>query len=92
MIKGYFEYNSKDIDSYSSKYDNFLLLGDFNSESTKEAMKSFSQIYNFKNLLDKPACCKNPNNPSRVDLIIKNKARSFQISFTFETGLSDFTK
>ena len=41
MIKGYLEYISKEIDSHSSKYDNFLLLGDFNSESTEEAMKSF---------------------------------------------------
>ena len=32
MIKGYLEYISKDIDSHSSKYDNFLLSGDFNSE------------------------------------------------------------
>ena len=44
MIKGYLEYISKEIDSHSSKYDNFLLLGDFNSEPTEEAMKSFCQI------------------------------------------------
>ena len=44
MIKGYLEYISKEIDSHSSKYDNFLLLGDFNSEPTEEAMKRFCQI------------------------------------------------
>ena len=44
MIKGYLEYISKEIDSHSSKYDNFLLLGGFNSEPTEEAMKSFCQI------------------------------------------------
>ena len=92
MIKGYLEYISKEIDSHSSKYDNFLLLGDFNSEPTEEAMKIFFQIYNFKNLLDKPTCCKNPTNLSCVDLIIKNNPRSFQNSCTFETGLSDFHK
>ena len=56
MIKGYLEYISKEIDSHSSKHDNFLLLGDFNSEPTEEAMKIFCQICNFKNLLDKPTC------------------------------------
>ena len=90
MIKGYLEYISKEIDSHSSKYDNFLLLGDFNSEPTGEAMKSFCRIYNFKNLLDKPTCYKNPTNPSC--LIKTNKPRSFQNSCTFETGLSDFHK
>ena len=41
MIKGYLEYIGKEIDSHSSKYYNFLLLGDFNSESTEKAMKKF---------------------------------------------------
>ena len=41
MIKGYLEYISKEIDSHSSKYDNFLLLGDYNSEPAAEAMKRF---------------------------------------------------
>ena len=92
MITGYLEYISKDIDSHLSEYDNSLLLGDFNYEPTEEAMKSFCQICNFKNLLDKPACYKNPTNSWRVDLIIKNKPRSSQKFCTFETGLSPSTK
>ena len=92
MIKGYLEYISEDFYIHSSKYDNFLLLGGFSSEPTVEAMKSFCQIYNFKNLLDKPACYNNPTNPSCVDLIKRNKTRSFQNSCTFEIGLSDFHK
>ena len=92
MIKGYLEYISKEIESHSSKYDSFLLLGDFYSEPTEEVMKSFCQIYNFKNLLDKTTCYKNPSNPLCVDVITTNKPRSFQNSCTFETGLSDFHK
>ena len=92
MNKEYLEYISKGIDLHSSKYDNFFLLGDFNSEPAEEAMKSFCQIHNFKNLLDKPTRYKNPTNPSSVDLIITNKPRSVQNSCTFETGLSDFHK
>ena len=92
MIKGYLEYISKVINSHSSKYDNFLLLGDFNSEPTEEAIKRFCQIRNLKNLLDKLTCYKNPTNPSRVNLIITNKHRSFQNSCTFKTVLSKFHK
>ena len=91
-IKGYLESVSKEIDSHSSKWNNCLLLGDFNSEPTGEAMKSFCQIYIFKNLLDKPTCYKNPANPSCVDLILTNRPRSFQNCCTFETGLTDFLK
>ena len=55
-------------------------------------MTSSCQIYNFKNLLGKPTCYKNPTNPSCVDFILTNRPRSFQNSCTFETGLSDFHK
>ena len=92
MIKRYLEYISKEIDSHPSKYDNFLLLGDFNSEPTEEAMKRFCQIYNFKNFLYKSTCYKSPTNPLCVDLIITNKLKSFQNSCTLETGLSNFQK
>ena len=88
MIKGYLEYISKVINSHSSKYDNLLLLGDFNSEPTER----FCQIRNLKNLLDKLICYINPTNPSRVNLIITNKYRSFQNSCTFKTVLSKFHK
>ena len=55
-------------------------------------MKSFWQIYNFKNLLNKPRCYKNSTNPSCVDLILTNRPRSFQNSCTFKTELFDFHK
>ena len=55
-------------------------------------MKTFCQEEKFKNLLEKQTCCKNHTNPSCVYLIIKNKPKSFQNSFTFETGLSNFHK
>ena len=92
MINRYLEHINKEIDSHTSKYDYFLLIGDFNSEPTQEAMESFSQIYNFNNLLDKLMCCRNPTNPSYVSLVITNESRSIQNSCTFETGISDFYK
>ena len=56
------------------------------------AMKRFCQKYNFKYLLDKPTWYKTPTNPSCVDLILRNRLRSFQNSCTFEIGLSEFHK
>ena len=45
-----------------------------------------------QNISKKPACHKNPNNPSWVDLILTNKGKFFQRSCVIETGLSDFHK
>ena len=55
-------------------------MGDFNSQPTEEAMKSFCQMHNFNNLLDKPTGYKTPTSPS------------FKALATFETGLSRFHK
>ena len=63
MFKRCFEYNSKEIDSHSSMYDNFLLIGNFDSEPTEETMKSFSQIHSFRSLLDKLNTTKAPPIP-----------------------------
>ena len=45
-----------------------------------------------KNLGKEPACYKNPNNPSYIDLFLTNTIRSFQETQVFEVGLSDFHK
>ena len=40
----------KKLDSQSSKYDNFIVLGDFNAKRTESAMSNFMEIYDLKNL------------------------------------------
>ena len=80
------------IDSYSSKYENLLLIGDFNSEPTEPAMDEFCELYNLTNLVKEPTCFKNPNNPSLIDLMLANHPRSFQDTSVIETGLSDCHK
>ena len=82
----------KNLENYSSKYDNFILLGDLNSEPTESAVKDFCEIYSCKNLIKDNTCFKNPLKPSCIDLIITNRPKSFQNSVTVETGLSDFHK
>ena len=80
------------LDFYMHKYENFLLLGDFNSEMDEDAMMEFCEIYNLTNLIKEPTCFKNPLNPSSIDVILTNKPRCFQNSTTIETGLSDHHK
>ena len=77
------------LEQFISKYDNFLLLGDFNSETTEISMSEFCDIYNFKNLIIDPTCYKNPLNPSLIDLMLTNRSKHFQNNQVIETGLSD---
>ena len=80
------------LDYYLPKFDNLLLLGDFNSEPHETAMKEFCDIYNLQNLIKDPTCYKNALNPSLIDLILTNKPNKFQNSQVIETGLSDHHK
>ena len=57
------------LDDNLSAYDNFLLIGDFNSESHEEILKEFCDTFNLSNLIKEPKCFKNPLNPSYIDLI-----------------------
>ena len=82
----------RELDLHSSNYEKFILLGDFNSEMTDKNLKDFCNLYLLKNLIKKPACFKNPENPKTIDLILTNRPRSFCNSDTLETGLSDFHK
>ena len=80
------------MDNYSSKYGNFILLGDVNSEPTESAVRDFCQICGCKNLIKDNTYFKNPEKPFCIDLIITNRPKWIQNSVTLETGLSDFHK
>ena len=45
-------------------YDNFLIVGDFNSEMTESAMKNFCGTYHLHNFIKGRTCFKNPVKPS----------------------------
>ena len=81
---------SDNIDHYLPSYDNILLLGDFNSEMSEVCLREFCLVYNLKSLIKTPTCFMSDSNPSCRDLILTNRARSFQNSSTVETGISDF--
>ena len=83
---------SRSIDSLSSKYENIILLGDFNSCMDDSPMIGFCETYKLRNLLKHPTCFKNPENTSCIDLLLTNKPLSFQTTTVIEIRLSDFHK
>ena len=60
---------SRSLDTHSTKYENIVLLGDFNAYVDDEALKTFCKSYSFNSLIKQPACFKNPKSPSCTDLI-----------------------
>ena len=91
LISNHLKEIGKNLDIYSSKYDNFILLGNLNSEPTESAVKDFCEIYSCRNLVKDKTCFKNLLKPSCIDLTT-NRPKSFQNSVTVETRLSDFHK
>ena len=91
-IKDFLNHVSKQLDKFLPKYENLLLLGDFNSEMTEEDMKNFCESYNLTNLITDPTCFKSVENPSCIDVMLTNRSLCFENSMTVETGLSDCHK
>ena len=83
---------SKGLDIYVGQYDNIMLLGDLNVESSDPILNDFCNANNLFSLVKEPTCFKNPYNPSCINLSLTNRPRSFQNAVTIETGISDFHK
>ena len=89
-ISRHLEVVSKTLDSYYSKYENVIFLGDFNAGVLETPMTSFCESYNLKSIIKQPTCFKNPEKPSCIDLILTNRPESFQSTCVIETRLYDF--
>ena len=77
------------LDHYMPKYENLLLLGDFNSEMSEKVMIEFCDTYNFKKFDERSYMFQNVHNPSTIDFILTNKPRGFRNNINIESGLSD---
>ena len=53
----------KNLDSYSSKYDNFIFPGDLDTKTTESAVRGFYQIYGYENLIKYNGFFKIQKNP-----------------------------
>ena len=67
-------------------------MGDFNVDVKEVSLHLFYNQYKLRSLNKDPACYKNIDNPSSIDLLLTNSAKSFESSCTIETGFSDFHK
>ena len=74
------------LDLYSAKYENMILIGNFNVSPEDWHMEAFCESFGLKNFIKVPTCHKNPQNPTCIDLILTNSPLSFQSSGIIETG------
>ena len=91
-IKNHLQEIGKGLQYYSSKYNNFIVLGDFNTEMSNPHTSEFCALYNLTNLIKESTCHKIANKPTSIDHILTNHARLFQHSGIYETDLPDFHK
>ena len=80
-----------------NKFDNLIVMGDFNIDVTKENCSGFDKLeelcntFNLTNFIKSETCYTN-NHKSTIDLFFKNKPLSFQGTSSTKTGLSDCHK
>ena len=79
------------IDYYPPKYENLILIRDFNFSIENQHLDALIQAYNLNNLINKSTCFQS-NTPTYINLILTNKKSLFKFSNTFETGVSDHHK
>ena len=78
---------TKIIDVFADKYDNYLIMGDFNLESGNTILTNFLDSNNLTNLIKTNTCFKGKG--SSIDLVLTNRKYSFKNTSSYETGLSD---
>ena len=80
-----------------NKFDNLIVMGDFNIDITKEYFSGFCKLeelcdaFNLTNLIKSETCYTNSHKLT-IDLFFTNKPLSFQGTSTTETGLSNCHK
>ena len=70
IISDHLEILRRNLDLYSAQYENLIMIGDFNSDVSQSCMKAFCESYNLSCVIKEPACYKNPQNPSCIELIL----------------------
>ena len=71
---------------FANKYDNYLIMGDFNLELGNTILTNFLDSNNLTNLIKTNTCFKGKG--SSIDLILTNRKYSFKNTSSYETGLT----
>ena len=95
-IKTFFEEMNEIISKALRKYENLIVMGDFNiviksSNSGKDKLENICDLFDLKNLVHSKTCFMK-NSKSIIDLILTNKPLHFQKTHVVETGLSGYHK
>ena len=88
----YFQSIGRALEIYNTKYDKFILAGDFNAEEHELSLSCFLSTYGIKSLVHEKTCFKSINNPSCVDLFLTNSSKSYQNNIVISSGISDCHK
>ena len=80
------------LNKQMAMHENFLMVGNFNSEVTESAAEAFCEMYHLHNIIKGSTFFKNPDKPSYSDLILANFSKAFVKSQTLENFLLDFQK
>ena len=88
---------TQSLNSAVNKFDNIVLMGDFNINilknglDTSKHLKDFSDTFSLTNLINTATCTKSSLGTA-IDIMLTNRPRSFQHTCAVTTGLSDFHK
>ena len=83
---GFFRYSLTEIiDNFATKYDNHLIMGDFNMEPNNRMFKSFLESNNLTTLIKTNTGFKGKE--SSIDLILTNRKYLFKYTSSYEKGL-----
>ena len=77
-------------DLYSTIYERFIIMEDFNMEPSEELIEDFCDSFSLYNFVKENTCFKDP--PKCFDLILTNCKYNFQNIKAITTGYSEFHK
>ena len=92
-LSTFFEELTTSLDKALLKYENLLIMGDFNIDMKSKSLgydkfDEFCVVFNLIHLI-KSETCFTKNHKSLIDLFLTNTPLSFQKTHVSETGLSD---
>ena len=80
------------LDKLNQIYNKYMLVGDFNVENSETCTLIFLFEINSRNIVNNYTCHKSVENPSCIDIVIKNSPLSFQNTVAAKIGFFDFHK
>ena len=78
MIGSHLRALSEKLDIYSSRYNNFIILGNFNIEMKEQQIEAFCDNYGLKSLIRQPTWYKSLSNPTCIDLVLLTHLKNFK--------------